>query len=86
MTSVGTNSTESFSVSPIVVHVNWEQLINCLFQQLPPPVLNVNSLVLGALEQFKDQAALEQFDDQVTDQLLCIGRIYEKSGTMQKKP
>ena len=38
---------------------------------------NVNSLVLGALEQFKDQAALEEFEDQVTDWVLffCIGGI-----------
>ena len=33
-----TKTTESFAVNRVVVHVNWEQLRNCQFQQLLPLV------------------------------------------------
>ena len=47
---------------------------------------NVNSVVLGALEQFKDQAALEEFEDQVTDWVLFFAlEGHEDSGTTQKE-
>ena len=47
---------------------------------------NFNSLLLAALEQFKDQAGLEQFEDQGTDRLLLFAlEGYEDSGKTQQE-
>ena len=67
VTSVGTKSMESFSVNPIVVHMEWEELNNYQFLWLPPLVwwfLNEATVDLVLLD------ALEQFEDQATDRLL----------------
>ena len=46
---------------------------------------NVNSLPLAALKQFKDQAALEQFEDLGTNRVLLFAlEGYEDSGTQQE--
>ena len=80
VSSVGQKSVESFSVNPIIVHM---ELNNCQFLWLPPLVrkfwneVTIDSMLLAAIEQFKDQA---------TNRLLLAAlEEYEDSGTTQKK-
>ena len=57
-----------FSVNPIVVHVSAAASSSAGVMN----EANVNSLLLAALEQFKDQAAPEHFEDQATNGLLLF--------------
>ena len=81
VTSAGMKSMESFLVSPIVVHMEWEELKEHQFLWPPPLVwwfLNETTLDLVLLP------ALEQFEDQATDRLLLFAlKGCEDPGTTQ---
>ena len=74
---------ESFSVKPIVVHMEWEELNNHQFLQLPPLVWE---FLNEATVESELLAALEQFEDQATNRLILAAvEGYEDSGTTQKE-
>ena len=69
VTFVGTKSTESFSVNPIVVHKEREKLNNHQFLQLPPLV---QGFMNEATVYLVVPVTLDQFEDQATKKVLLF--------------